>query len=361
MKVFPLECIDLEKAKSKQFHLIDVITKHFRGNEILQTGDLGLVTGIYKPSVTAKVEEVLADFFGAEAAVLVRGSGTAAIRWALYAMVRPGETLLVHDAPLYPTTAVTAENMGIQLLKVDFNDIDAVSSILEKQGIKAALVQHARQKPDDSYSLSEVTAMIKRKDIPVLTDDNYAVMRVNKIGVECGADISTFSTFKLLGPEGVGCVVGKKEYIDKIVAANYSGGGQIQGHEAMACMRGMVYAPVAMAIQGQVVDEVCHRLNAGEIKGIRQAIIVNAQSKVLLVEFMEDIAKSVLQMAEKLGAAPYPVGSESKYEFVPMFYRISGTFRAADPSLEKRMIRINPMRSGADTIIRILKEAMTIK
>jgi hypothetical protein len=41
-----------------------------------------------------------------------------------------------------------------------------------------------------------------------------------------------------------------------------------------------------------------------------------------------------------------------------MFYRISGTFRNADPTLESRMIRINPMRSGADTILRIIKEAV---
>ena len=39
-----------------------------------------------------------------------------------------------------------------------------------------------------------------------------------------------------------------------------------------------------------------------------------------------------------------------------MFYRISGTFRAKDPTWEKRMIRINVMRSGPDTVIRILRE-----
>jgi hypothetical protein len=59
------------------------------------------------------------------------------------------------------------------------------------------------------------------------------------------------------------------------------------------------------------------RLKAGEVEGVKDAFIVNAQSKVLLVEFTEPIAKKVLVEAEKLGAAPYPVGSESKYEFVP--------------------------------------------
>ena len=62
--------------------------------------------------------------------------------------------------------------------------------------------------------------------------------------------------------------------------------------------------------------------------------------------------------AEKLGAAPNPVGAESKYEMVPTFYRVSGTFRKADPTLEQRMIRINPMRAGADTILDIIKTSV---
>ena len=59
-----------------------------------------------------------------------------------------------------------------------------------------------------------------------------------------------------------------------------------------------------------------------------------------------------------MGAIPNPVGSESKYEFAPLFYRISGTFRKSDPGLEYRMIRINPMRSGPETILRILENAV---
>ena len=66
----------------------------------------------------------------------------------------------------------------------------------------------------------------------------------------------------------------------------------------------------------------------------------------------------MLVEAQKLGAAPNPIGAESKYEMVPMFYRVSGTFRASDPTIENRMIRINPMRSGSETILRILKESI---
>ena len=201
--------------------------------------------------------------------------------------------------------------------------------------------------------------MIKETaDIPVLTDDNYAAMKVKEIGVQCGADLSCFSAFKLLGPEGVGVIVGKQELIKKLVKESYSGGMQVQGHEALDVLHGLVYAPVALALQAQVNEECVRRLNSGEIPAVKQAFLANAQSKVLLVEFREDIAGQVLEEAEKYGAAPNPVGAESKYEMVPMFYRISGTFRKADPELEHRMIRINPMRAGADTILRIIRESV---
>jgi len=58
-----------------------------------------------------------------------------------------------------------------------------------------------------------------------------------------------------------------------------------------------------------------------------------------------------------LGALPYPVGAESKFEVPPLFYRVSGTFLKKIPNCGNTMIRINPNRSGAQTIIRILDEA----
>ena len=192
----------------------------------------------------------------------------------------------------------------------------------------------------------------------IITDDNYAVFKVREIGIQLGADLSAFSSFKLLGPEGIGILVGKSTYIDEVIRRNYSGGSQVQGHEAMAVLRGLVYAPVMIAIQNNVLQEVRNRLESGEVQGVKSCYIANAQSKVLLVEFEDELSDAVLSMAEKLGVAPHPVGAESKYEFVPMFYRLSGTFREYDENLAKRMIRINPMRSGADTIIRILKDSL---
>ena len=358
MKTYPLHSISLEEAKNLQFKIIDTITKHFDGREILSLGDLGVVKGLNKPTYTKKVENVFAEVFDAEAAILVRGAGTGAIRWGLISFMKSGDTILVHDAPMYPTSKVTIETMGLNIVTANFNDLENIKKVIASHPeIKGALVQNTRQKIDDSYDLEEVITTIKEgnENISIITDDNYAALKVKKIGNQCGADLGSFSCFKILGPEGVGVLIGKKELVDKVYSLNYSGGSQVQGHEAMEALRGLVYAPVSLAIQSEVNEELVSRLRNGEIPEVKDAFLANAQSKVLLVEFNEEIAEDILDLTTKYGAASHPIGSESIYEFVPMMYRVSGTFRAADPTLEKRMIRINPMRSGSDTIIRILK------
>jgi hypothetical protein len=207
--------------------------------------------------------------------------------------------------------------------------------------------------------MKEVLQTIREcKNIPIVTDDNYAVMKVEKIGCELGSDLSCFSTFKLQGPEGIGVVVGKKEYIEKIRKMHYSGGCQTQGHEAMDVLRGLVYAPVSLAIQAKTGEEILQRLKNKEVPGIKDATIANAQSKVLIVELETPNAREVLKQAEKLGALPNPVGAESKYEIAPLFYKVSGTFLAKDPTLIDRMIRINPNRAGADTVIEVLRKSI---
>lgn len=359
MKAYPIRAVSLEKAKEMQFRLVDIIHRSFNGYEFLQGGDYGVVPGTGCPRYTRKAEEVLAQFFNADAAVLVRGAGTGAVRSVMNAVLKPGQEIIVHKAPIYPTTEVIADSMGLKPVFVDFNNLDEINE-KELSKIDFALLQHSRQKLDDSYELGEVIGRLKgiNKNMRILVDDNYAVMKVEKIGTELGADISAFSLFKLLGPEGIGCVVGEQAVIEKIRRLNYSGGSQVQGPEAMEAIRALVYAPVALAIQAEEGGKIVERLEAGEVQGIDTAFIANAQSRVILVKFKEPVADKVLAEAAKLGAAPYPVGAESRYEVTAMFYRVSGTFLKSDPELQKYMIRINPMRAGADTVIRVLKEAV---
>ncbi len=256
---YPLESISMDAAKRLQFRIVDTITRHFNGLEVLTLGDLGVLLGQNKPTATLKAEAVFADVFDAEAAVLVRGSGTGAIRWSLVSSVKPGGTLLVHDAPIYNTTELTINSMGINILKADFNRPEELARIIvnSRSAIDAALVQHTRQKIDDGYNFCDVINKIKTllPDIPVITDDNYAALKVPSIGVQAGADLSSFSCFKTLGPEGIGVVLGHKKYIERIIKFQYSGGSQVQGHEAMAALRGLIYAPVSLAIQSEVGEE----------------------------------------------------------------------------------------------------------
>ena len=185
MKTFPLKSIGIDEAKEKQFQLIDTVTRHFTGEESLSLGDLGVRGGTNKPHQTIKVENVLAEYFGAEKALLVRGAGTGALRWGFFSHLKVGEKILVHDAPVYPTTLVNLESIGAQLIHADFNDLNDVERIIQenKEDLGAALVQYTRQKTDDSYDMEAVIVRIKntKKDIVITTDDNYAVMKMQKI------------------------------------------------------------------------------------------------------------------------------------------------------------------------------------
>ena len=360
METYPLYSRTFEEARELQFKVVDAASRAFTGQELLDLGDLGVCKGTNRPLQTIRVERVFAEAFDAEDAVLVRGAGTGALRWALVACVAPGSTVLVHDAPIYPTTKVTLDTMGCKTVVADFNDDASIATACAEHGEKIAgvLVQHSRQKPDDSYELGHVIERLRAElgDTPIVTDDNYAATKVMAIGNQLGADLATFSCFKVLGPEGVGVVLGKAELVSKIREMQYSGGSQVQGHEAMAALRGLVYAPVALSITGATCHEVARRLNEGELAHVKAAYVANAESKAVLVEFDEDVADKILELAPSHGAAPHPVGCESRYEFVPMFYRISATFRAKDPTWQRRMIRINVMRSGPDTVIRMLRE-----
>ena len=194
MKTFPLQSLTIIEAQQKQFALVDSICRHFPGSEFLTGGDLGLTPGLNQPRVTQRVEQVLADAFHAQAAALVQGAGTGAIRAGLAALLKPGQRLLVHDAPVYPTTRVIIEQMGLTLITVDFNDLSALKQVVDEQQPDAALVQHTRQQPQDSYVLADVLATLRAAAVPALTDDNYAVMKVARIRLITSASPTTAPT-----------------------------------------------------------------------------------------------------------------------------------------------------------------------
>ncbi len=360
MESYVLKSITLEQAQEKQFQLVDKITKNFKNNEILELGQVGIFKDGLQPKHTSLTENTIADFFNFPHAKLVRNAGTGAIYYALRYCLQENKNILVHNAPVYPTTLSSLQDLQANIFEADFHNLASVCKTIEENNIKTVLLQITRQKITDYYSAKDFIKHIKEnfKDINIITDDNYAVMKVEKIGVELGADVSCFSLFKLLGKEGIGCIVCKKELYDFITRANYSGGSKVQGHEALECLRGLVYAPVALAIQAKEVENLVNTINSTKIKGLKKAFVANAQSKVAIIELESPIASKVVENAVLFGAVSYPVGAESKYEIAPMVYNVSGTFQKDNPKMKDYFIRVNPMRASAFTVVNILNKTM---
>ncbi|MEC4018048.1 aminotransferase class V-fold PLP-dependent enzyme [Streptomyces sp. H27-D2] len=356
-QTFPLPAVPLEEAVARQFRLVECVAAHFEGQQLFEA-DAGVVPGLGRPRATARVEAVLADFLSAEAAALVQGAGTGAIRAALSAVVSAGDPLLIHRAPVYRSTEVTLRGLGVRTVEVDFNDRSALSSALASGGFSWAYVQHTRQRLADSYEPGQVLAACRAAGVRTIVDDNYAVMRVPACGVELGADASCFSLFKLHGPEGVGVVAGSKDLVERVRADNYSGGGQVQGHQALDALRALSHVPVMWAVQSRVGAEIAERLAAGEVPGVAEVRVANAQDRCLLVRLDRPVARELPAAAARHGAAPYPVGSNSRYEVAPLFYRMSSSSLDDAPALADWTVRINPMRAGADLVLDILRRSL---
>jgi thiamine monophosphate synthase len=356
-ETFPLDTVPLEDAVGRQFRLMECVARHFEGEQLF-TADAGVVPGLGRPRTTARVEAVLADYFGAEGAALVQGAGTGAIRAALGAVLDPGAPLLIHRAPVYRTTEVTLRGLGARTTEADFNDPRALDDALASGRFGWAYVQHSRQRLADAYDPGEVIAACRAHGVRIIVDDNYAAMRVPACGVELGADASCFSLFKLHGPEGIGVVVGAADLVARVHEDNYSGGGQVQGGQALDALRALTHVPVMWAVQSRVTAEVAERLTAGEVEGVAEVRVANAQDRCLIVRLRRPVARELPAVAARYGAAPYPVGANSRYEITPMVYRMSASALEDAPELAAWTIRVNPMRAGADLVLDILRRSL---
>jgi hypothetical protein len=354
----PLPAPSLDDARRTQFRLMECVCRHMDTAALL-SADYGVTPDLGRPRATALVERVLAEFFGTEACALVQGAGTGAIRAMLAAALGAGERVLVHEQPPYATTRHSFDTMGLSLVAADLHGEASIDAAIARMGGRGvAYVQHPRHDVEDGYDLATVVARLRAGGLRVLTDENYTVFKVHRIGVEVGADGSAFSLFKLLGPEGVGCVVGRADVVERIHEMNYSGGGQVQGPQALDALRSLVLVPVLWAVQAEVVDEVAARLEAGEVPGVSGARVVNAQDRMVLVVLEDPIAREVVEISGTLGAQNYPVGANSRYEIAPFVYRLSGANLEARPELAEHAVRVNPVRAGADLVVSILRRSI---
>jgi hypothetical protein len=366
------ELMTVTEATWQQFRLVDVAQQVMGSDEVF-THDLGQVRelatvafgGGGRPRSTAAVERVLAAYFDVEACALVHGAGTGAIRSMLNAGLSPGDRVVVHAAHLYKTTDPSMRHMGLDIVSVDMNDSEALRRELRSGHPAGLYLQHVPQQLGDAYDIDVVVRAAREErgsEVRILCDDNYAVMRSSRIAVQMGADSSAFSMFKLLSSAQIGAVLGTAGLVDSVRRDQASAGCQVQGGDAMEALRMLVYAPVALAIQNQVVLDATAQINAlieaGELPGIHCAVAAQPGIRSIVVVFDQPIAEEFLRAAWRNGSPSQSVGEEARYEFLSLFTYLTSTFLKGWPGLEKHAIRINPMRAGAETIVRVVRAAL---
>ncbi len=364
--------MSIEDATEHQFRLVETAAQIMGSDDVFvedygQVRELATVGfgGGGRPRATARVEEVLARFFGTEDAVLVHGAGTGSIRAMLNGMAEPSSRILLHQAHPYKTTLPVMQHMGLEIGYVDFNDHSALADELRAQPPATVYVQHVPQQLGDMYGIPETIELIRSvsgETARVLVDDNYAVMRSHQIGVEMGADASALSLFKLLAPQPIGAVLADGPSVGRIRRDNASAGAQVQGPYAMAALRSLVYAPVALAVQNQTILRTVEEINAGIAAGdlplLAGAYAAQPGIRCIVLLFERPAAEEFLRSAWRHGSPSQSVGEEAQFEFLPLFTYLTSTFLKATPGLEKYAVRINPMRGGSRTVMRVLRHAL---
>lgn len=183
------------------------------------------------------IEDVFSSIFKSEDS-LVRGqfvSGTHALTVALFAMLRPGDTMLSITGKPYDTleevigikdNASSLKSYGInykeiELLNNSF-DYEKIKKILKNEKIKLIEIQRSRgYSTRESIGIDSLANVIKEirevdKEVIIMIDNCYCEFVSEREPIEVGADIVVGSLIKNLGggiaPTG-GYISGKKNLI----------------------------------------------------------------------------------------------------------------------------------------------------
>lgn len=207
--------IDDQEAKNS----LKVLTA-FREERVSET-DFNSTTGYgYNDEGRDKLERVFSIVLGSEDA-LVRSqfiSGSHALTVTLFALLRPGDTLLSISGKPYDTldevigirenkSSLKSFNIvyqQIDLVNNDFN-YDKIKEVLTTTKIKVVEIQRSKgYSTRESLSIEKLTKVIKfikdiNKDITIMVDNCYCELVEDKTPCEVGADIMVGSLIKNLG------------------------------------------------------------------------------------------------------------------------------------------------------------------
>lgn len=223
---------DIEEFNSKK------VLDAFIENGVCET-DFNSATGYgYNDIGRDKIEKVYSSIFKAEDA-LVRCqfiSGTHAISTCLFALLRPGDTMLSISGKPYDTLdSVIGFNNNSSSLKaynVDYKEIGLINNDFDYDGIreilgnnKIKLIEIQRSKgysTRESISIDKIEKVVKvirniDKDVIIMVDNCYCEMVSTKEPTEVGVDVCVGSLIKNLGgaiTSNGGYIVGRKDLIN---------------------------------------------------------------------------------------------------------------------------------------------------
>ena len=237
---------DSEKELDKEFKKIDEVCEYnslkvlnaFWNNK-LSEAHFSQTTGYgYDDIGRDVIEKIYAEIFGAEDA-LVRSqfiSGSHALTVALFAYLRPGDTMLsISGLPydtLHEVIGIVPNDSSLKSFGVNYEQIDLVNDDfdyekieerLNKSKIKLIEIQRSKgystRKSISNSKIKKVVDLIRNydKDVIIMVDNCYCEF-VDKVSpIEMGADIIVGSLIKNLGggiaPNGA-YIVGKKRLVD---------------------------------------------------------------------------------------------------------------------------------------------------
>ena len=238
---------------------------HFNQTTGYGYGDIGRDT----------TEKVFAEVLGAEDS-LVRGqfiSGTHALTVALFAFLRPGDTMLSITGKPYDTLDEVigiAENpsslksFGVNFEKIDLVnndfDYDAIEKRLKQSKVKLIEIQRSKgYSTRKSIKIGDVEKVIKHirkfdKDVIIMIDNCYCEFVNKKEPLEVGADVIVGSLIKNLGggiaPNGA-YIAGRKDLVN-LAAERLTAPGE--GKEVgpslgitKSILQGLFFAPSVVA------------------------------------------------------------------------------------------------------------------
>ena len=260
---------DLEEYNSEK------VLNAFTTNNISET-DFNTTTGYgYNDIGRDKIEKVFASIFKAESA-LVRCqfiSGTHAISTALFALLRPEDTMLSISGKPYDTldsvigfnnnpSSLKSYNIKykeIDLINNDFN-YNKIEEELKKNKIKLIEIQRSKgYSTRESISIEKLEKVIKLirsidKEVIIMVDNCYCELVSTKEPIEVGADIAVGSLIKNLGgaiTSNGGYIVGKKELINLCAERlNVPGQGLEVGpslNQNRYILEGLYFSPMIVA------------------------------------------------------------------------------------------------------------------